>query len=411
MRRKGNGVVAQSGGPTAVINNSLCGVIQGWLNNNFEGMLLGAVHGIRGVLEEDFIDLSRQKRETIKGLRFTPGSALGSCRYKLKEEDYRKLLNVFQKNDIRFFFYIGGNDSMDTANRVHQLAMEENYEMTVVGIPKTIDNDLPCTDHCPGYGSAAKFLAATVLETGIDLKGVLNNNRIKLLEVMGRNAGWLAASTALAKRAEEDAPHLIYLPEVPFSKEQFLLDVQKTYNKLGYAYIVVSEGIVDKSGRYIVSSSSRDSFGHRELGGLAGVLKELIENEVGIKVRCNVLGTAQRSAMHFASRTDADEAYMAGEEAVRLAARGESGFMVTFIRDEGLEYNCSTGKVELDRVANVEKKVPVEWINADHNFVNEKFIRYARPLIQGEVVVPTRDGLPDYRELEKLTDTLYAAKS
>ncbi len=411
MSMKGNGVVAQSGGPTAVINNSLCGVIQEWLSNNFEGTLLGAIHGIRGVLEDSFIDLSRQKKENIEGLKFTPGTALGSCRYKLREEDYRKLLRVFKEKGVRYFFYIGGNDSMDTANRVHQLALEDNYEMTVVGIPKTIDNDLPCTDHCPGYGSAAKFLAATVLETGIDLKGVLNNNRIKLMEVMGRNAGWLAASTALARRTEEDAPHLIYLPEVPFSKERFLHDVQETYQKLGFAYIVVSEGIVDESGRYIFSSSGKDSFGHSELGGLAGVLKELIESRVGTKVRCNVLGTAQRAAMHFASRTDAEEAYMVGKEAVRLASRGTSGIMVAFVRDESAGYTCFPANVELSKVANVEKKVPLEWINAEHNFVTEEFIRYARPLIRGEVDVPTRDGLPDYRELEKYSDSLSAVKS
>jgi len=411
MSMKGNGVVAQSGGPTAVINNSLCGVIQEWLNNNFEGTLLGALHGIRGVLEDSFIDLSRQKKENIEGLKFTPGTALGSCRYKLREEDYRKLLRVFKEKGVRYFFYIGGNDSMDTANRVHQLALEDNYEMTVVGIPKTIDNDLPCTDHCPGYGSAAKFLAATVLETGIDLKGVLNNNRIKLMEVMGRNAGWLAASTALARRTEEDAPHLIYLPEVPFSKERFLHDVRETYQKLGFAYIVVSEGIVDESGRYIFSASGKDSFGHSELGGLAGVLKELIESRVGTKVRCNVLGTAQRAAMHFASRTDAEEAYMAGKEAVRLAARGTSGIMVAFVRDESAGYVCFTDNVELSKVANVEKKVPLEWINAEHNFVTEEFIRYVKPLIRGEVDVPTKDGLPDYRELEKYSDSLSAVKS
>lgn len=411
MIRKGNGVVAQSGGPTAVINNSLCGVIQGWLNNNFEGTLLGALYGIRGVLEDRFINLSCQKRENIEGLKFTPGTALGSCRYKLKEEDYRKLLRVFKEKEIRYFFYIGGNDSMDTANRVHQMALEDNYEMIVVGIPKTIDNDLPFTDHCPGYGSAAKFLAATVLETGIDLKGVLNNNRIKIMEVMGRNTGWIAASTALAKRSEEDAPHLIYLPEVPFSKEKFLLDVSKTYHKLGFAYIIVSEGIVDESGRYIFSADGKDSFGHSELGGLAGVLKKLIESRVGTKVRCNVLGTAQRAAMHFASRTDADEAYMAGTEAVRLAAEGLSGVMVTLVRDDLAGYACIPSNVELDKVANVEKKVPREWINDRHNFVTEEFLRYVKPLIQGEVVVPTRDGLPDYRELEHFSDTLYVAKS
>ena len=411
MQLKGNGVVAQSGGPTAVINNSLCGVIQSWLKNDFNGTLVGAIHGIKGVLEEKFIDLSSQKKETIERLKVTPGAALGSCRYKLNEGDYEDLLKIFKKNEIRYFFYIGGNDSMDTANKVHQLALKENYPMFVVGIPKTIDNDLPCTDHCPGFGSAAKFLAATVLETGIDLKGVLNNNRIKVMEVMGRNAGWLAASTALAKRNKEDAPHLIYLPEVPFSRENFIQDVREIYQKLGFVYIVASEGLVDESGSYVFSSRSKDSFGHTELGGLAGVLKELIEDRIGIKVRCNVLGTVQRAAMHFASKADAEEAYMAGTEAVRLASKGSSGIMITLLRSENPSYSCYPGSVELGHVANVEKKVPLEWINARRNFVTDEFIRYARPLIQGEITVPTHNGLPDYRELEPFVAPLSAVKS
>ena len=231
------------------------------------------------------------------------------------------------------------------------------------------------------------------------------------MEVMGRNAGWLAAATALARRAEEDAPHLIYLPEVPFDREQFVRDVQKVYQKLGYVYIVVSEGIVDESGRYIVSASGRDSFGHCELGGLAGYLKELIEGRVESKVRCNVLGTAQRAAMHFASRADADEAYMAGVEAVRLAIRGRSGLMVTFIRGDQGEYLCLPSSVELGSVANVEKKVPREWINVEHNFVTEDFINYAKPLIQGEITIPTQDGLPYYQELERFPGALSAASN
>ena len=402
MKIRGNGIVAQSGGPTAVINNSLCGVIHAWKEQGAEGCLYGAIHGIRGVLEEKLVDLNAQSSELIDSLRYTPGAALGSCRYRLQEEDYLKLLRIFQKENIRYFFYIGGNDSMDTANKVHRLAQQEQYELYVIGIPKTVDNDLPFTDHCPGYGSAAKFLATTVMETGIDLKGLLMSKSVTIMEVMGRNTGWLAASTALARRVEGDSPHLIYLPETPFENEQFLADVEAIHRNMGHVYVVASEGLVDKNGDYIFTAKGRDSFGHSMLGGLAETLKTLVEKEIGIKVRCNILGTAQRSAAHCASATDINEAYMIGIEAVRMAVDGCSGLMVTLERDNSDRYVCLPGSVELGMVANIEKKVPRNWINQAGNGVCHNFIDYIRPLIQGEVSFPTRDGLPDFASMDAL---------
>lgn len=403
MKLQGNGIVAQSGGPTAVINNSVCGVTEEWIKKSSKGgILYGGIHGIKGILGEDLLELSSLPQEKIKGLRYTPGAALGSSRYKLQEEDYHRLLQVFQKRNIRYFFYIGGNDSMDTADRVHRLALRENYPLIVIGVPKTIDNDLPYTDHCPGYGSTAKYLAATVMETGIDLKGLITNRRVTILEVMGRNAGWLAAATALAKKDQADVPHLIYLPEVPFYKDKFLEDVERIYRELGYVYVVASEGIKDENGNYVVNTgSSRDSFGHVQLGGLAGTLKELVEKETGIKARCNIPGTTQRSAMHLASRTDAEEAYMVGAEAVRLAAEGKSGLMVTLVREgENGSYRCLPGNVELNKVANLEKKMPLDWITPDRNFVTPEFLKYVAPLIHGEISIPIKNGLPDYVNLD-----------
>lgn len=394
--RKGNAVVAQSGGPTAVINNSVCGVIHGWQKHGFSGKLYGALFGITGVFNENFIDLSSQETKAVENLRHTPGAALGSCRYKVKtEEDYQLILDAFKKNDIRYFFYVGGNDSMDTADKVHQLAVKQNYEMCVIGVPKTVDNDLPFTDHCPGYGSAAKYLATTVMNTGLDLKSLITKNRVLILEAMGRNTGWLAAATALAKRQEKDPPHLVYLPETPFNKESFLKDVERVYKELNHVYVVVSEGIVDEKGHYVFAEASKDAFGHAQLGGLADSLKSMVEGELALKTRSVVPSTIQRSSMYLASKVDAEEAYLVGLEAVDLVVRGKSGLMVTLDRVED-DYLCRAGSVELNKVSNVEKKLPQEWIAKSGTFVTNDFIRYARPLIRGEVVIPMQDGLPDY---------------
>ena len=402
MKLAGNAVVAQSGGPTAVINSSVCGVVQQWLKSDPPGKLYGAIFGIRGVLEENMLDLSRQPAHIIEGLRYTPGAALGSCRYKLeREEDFASLLDAFKKRDIRYFFFIGGNDSMDTADKINRFAHKVNYEMQVIGIPKTIDNDLPETDHTPGYGSAAKFLAATVRETGLDLKGLITSNRIVVLEAMGRNAGWLTAAAALAKREECEAPHLIYLPEVPFNREQFLEEVAAVYREYRFAYVVASEGIRYADSGYVFKGRGRDAFGHARLGGLADTLKGIIEEELRIDVRAISLGTLHRSAAHFASRTDAEEAYMVGAAAIEAARGGKTGVMMTLLRDESADdYRCTTGTVELSAVANVEKKVPLQWISSSGNYVKDEFLNYARPLISGEVSPVIKEGLPDYVSLE-----------
>ena len=399
---KGNAVIAQSGGPTAVINNSVCGVVQTWLNNTeAPGKIYAALQGIKGFLEEIMIDLAEQDPEVIEGLRYTPSAGIYSCRYKVTEDDYEKLVKICQKYNIRYFFYNGGNDSMDTAYKTFLEATEQGYEMRVIGVPKTVDNDLPITDHCPGYGSCAKYIAATVMETGIDLESVSTNNKVTIIEAMGRNAGWLTAAGALAKRDADDAPHLIYLPEVTFYKEKFLADVEAVYKRLGYCFIIASEGIVDENGEYFAASGNVDAFGHKQLSGAGEALKRTIEENLGIKARCNTLGTAQRSAMHFASKTDADESYATGVQAVRYAVDEEkSGVMVAIKRISDTPYKTILEAVPLEKVANIEHKLPLEWINTEHNYVTDDFIRYARPLIEGEVKVPMKNGLPDYVKLD-----------
>jgi 6-phosphofructokinase len=400
MPVKGNALVAQSGGPTAVINNSVCGVVQEWLKNEQIGKIYGGISGIKGILDGDIIDLGQQDPAAIEGLRYTPGAGIYSCRYKVTAEDQIKLVEIFKKLNIRYFFYIGGNDSMDTAHKTYLASQDAGYDMAVIGIPKTVDNDLPFTDHCPGYASAAKYLATTVRETGIDLESVSTKNKVTILEAMGRNAGWLTAAGALSKRRPEEAPHLIYLPEIAFSQERFFADLEEVYKQLGYVYVVVSEGIVDEKGEYCFASGSVDAFGHAQLSGVGDALKQLVEKELGIKARCNTLGTAQRSATHFAAATDAKEAYMVGVAAVKYALDDITGVMVTIDRVQENPYQSRPGMVPLAKVANVENKVPLSWINQAGNYINDDFLAYARPLIMGEVQIPMRDGLPDYVRLD-----------
>ncbi|WP_258360567.1 6-phosphofructokinase [Moorella sulfitireducens (nom. illeg.)] len=398
---KGNCVIAQSGGPTAVINNSLAGAIEAAFHSEAIGEIYGARNGIMGILAENFIDLRREDKSIIQALRFTPGAALGSCRYQLKKkEDYKQLLAVFHKFNIRYFFYIGGNDSMDTAHKVNLLAQQEGYELRVIGIPKTIDNDLPLTDHCPGYGSAAKYLATAVLEMGIDIKSIVTSTKVAIVETMGRNTGWLAAAASLARRRPGDAPHLIYLPEAAFNLEAFLADVEKAYRQYGTVVVVVSEGLVDKNGNYIFNDAATvDVFGHQRLGGVGQFLLNKIETELKIKGRIFLPAASQRSAMHLASRTDAEEAYNVGKVAVEEALKGTSGRMVAIKRLDGEEYRCTYEMVKLEEVANREKKVPRNWINEAGNDVTLDFIKYARPLIHGEVAIPYHNGIPDYLDL------------
>jgi 6-phosphofructokinase len=410
MTDKPAAVIAQSGGPTAVINSSACGVVQAALKTTRIGRVLGATNGILGVLQEDLFDVSAEGAESIEALRQTPAAAMGSCRRKLKKfeesrADFQRVLDVFKAHDIRYFFYAGGNDSMDTADKVNQLAADEGYELVCIGIPKTIDNDLACTDHCPGYGSVAKYVATCAMEAGKDTEALYTTDTCTILEVMGRNAGWIAAATGLAQRGPEDAPHLIYLPEAAFSLDQLVKDVKEVHQRLGRVFIVVGEGLKDDQGKYVTAdqgSFAKDSFGHVQLGGVADMLKATIEQEVGIKARFNKLGTNQRCAMHFASLTDVNEAYQCGQAAVQAALSGVNGKMVTLVREAGPEYRCTTGLAELRDVANGEKKVPRDYLNATGNGVSDAMRDYVRPLVKGEAPIKVgEDGLPVYVRLRR----------
>jgi 6-phosphofructokinase 1 len=410
MPAKPNAIVAQSGGPTTVINSSACGVIQEAMNCGKISKVFGATNGILGVLKEELFDITAESKETIEALKQTPAAAIGSCRYKLKsledsKADYERILEVFKAHDIHYFFYIGGNDSMDTADKVNKLAAQTGYELVCMGVPKTIDNDLAFTDHCPGYGSVAKYVATCAMEAGKDTEALYTTDTCTILEVMGRNAGWIAAATGLAARSSEDAPHLIYMPEVEFTLDKFVGDVRQVLKEFGRVFIVAGEGLKDKDGNHITADTGafgKDSFGHVQLGGVAEILKAIIEKEVGIKARFNKLGTNQRSAMHFASLTDINEAYMCGQAAVKAAMRGENGKMVTLVRESNDPYKCSTGLADLSDVANGEKKVPPEYINGEGNHITDAMRDYVRPLVQGQAPVTVAgDGLPFYIRFER----------
>ncbi|NIA17523.1 MAG: diphosphate--fructose-6-phosphate 1-phosphotransferase [Planctomycetes bacterium] len=410
MSSKPNAIVAQSGGPTAAINSSACGVIQEAMKSDKIGRVFGATNGISGVLKEDLFDISAESKETIDAMKRTPAAAIGSCRYKLKSldesrADYERIVDVFKAHNIRYFFYAGGNDSMDTCDKVNKLAAQTGYEMTCMGVPKTIDNDLAFTDHCPGYGSVAKYVAVSAMNAGRDTEALYTADTCTILEVMGRNAGWIAASAGLAGREPQDAPHLIYLPERAFSKEKFINDCKDVLAEFGRIFIVCGEGLVDDKGKIITAdagSFGKDSFGHAQLGGISDVLKDLVEKGVGIKARCNKLGTNQRSAMHFASLTDVNEAYMCGQAAVKHALAGINGKMVTLVRESNDPYTCGIGLAELSDVANGEKKVPDEYINEAGNGITEAFKEYAGPLIKGQAPVDIGDdGLPVYMRFER----------
>jgi ATP-dependent phosphofructokinase / diphosphate-dependent phosphofructokinase len=407
---KANAIVAQSGGPTCVINSSVCGVIQEAAKTKKIGRVLAAHDGILGVLKEELFDASAEKASVIEALKRTPAAAMGSCRYKLKsldqaQSDFDRVLDVFKAHDIRYFFYAGGNDSMDTADKVNKLAAQRGYELVCIGIPKTIDNDLAYTDHCPGFGSVAKYVATCAMEAGRDNEALSTFDTCSIVEVMGRNAGWIAAASGLATREPKDAPHLIYMPEAAFTFEKLIRDVKEVYREFGRVFIIVGEGLKDEKGNYITAETAgfgNDAFGHAQLGGVAEMLKNVIEKNAGIKARWNKLGTQQRSAMHFASLTDINEAYMCGKAAVRAAMSGVNGKMITLVREKGAKYKCTTGFAELKDVANGEKKVPREFINEKGNHITEACRRYIGPLIKGEAPITVgKDGLPVYVRLAK----------
>ncbi|MHB1294201.1 MAG: 6-phosphofructokinase [Anaerolineae bacterium] len=392
--KKGNIVIGQSGGPTAVINNSLVGVVHEAMEHSEIGGIYGMVHGIAGVMNEEFVDLRRESAETLEILRNTPASALGTVRYKVKDSDYERLLEVFMAYDVRYFFYIGGNDSMDTTHKMALLAQKRGYELHAVGVPKTVDNDLAFTDHCPGYGSAARFVATAIRDTGYDTYAMGDSSPIKLMEIMGRHAGWLAAATALAKETPEDPPHLVYVPERGVFLEQIIEDVRYWYEKLGYCVIAVSEGIKDEKGESIGSGRGDvDAFGHKLMGNVVDYLDGVLKKELNAKTRYDKPGYLQRSFASLMSPVDREEAYMVGRAAVRAALADESDKMVTLVRQPGPGYHIELGLAPLGEVANVERMLPPEFINERGNGVTEAFLEYARPLIGGP--------LPRYARLSK----------
>jgi ATP-dependent phosphofructokinase / diphosphate-dependent phosphofructokinase len=407
----GNLLVAQSGGPTCAINASIAGVVTEAGKHPCIAEIYGGLNGILGILNEELCDLNEEKARTIEGLKYTPAAALGTCRYKVdfkkKPEqaarDMDRLFEVFQAHDIRYFFYAGGNDSQDTSHKIHDEALKRGWEMRVIGVPKTIDNDLPHTDHCPGYGSVIKYCATTTMEIGLDVGSMATDDgACCIIEVMGRSAGWIAAGTLLAKRNPQDPPHLILLPEIHYHLEDVLARIKETVSTLRYCVVVVGEGIRNHAGEEIGADKSKvDAFGHPLLSGAADRLADLIHQKLGTKTRTVKLGYAQRAAGHFASATDIAESFGCGEAAVRAAIAGLSGNMVKIVRTSSNPYRWELGLQPLADIANVEHFIPRDWIQEDGFLPNERFLEYARPLVEGDLHLPLEGGLPRYISLEK----------
>jgi len=403
----GSAIIGQSGGPSSVINASAYGVIKTALESECITEVYGAHHGIMGVLNEELLDMSKEDPKELELLLHTPSSALGSCRYKIAEPevddtDFKRILEIFKKYNVRYFFYNGGNDSMDTCNKISRYMKSVGYECRVFGVPKTIDNDLYGTDHCPGFASAAKYIATSIMEVSRDSK-VYNTGMVTIIECMGRHAGWLTAAAAMAG-VKGDGPDLIYLPEVDFVMEDFVRDVKRVYNEKKNCIVAVSEGVHYADGRFVseAKTSGTDGFGHAQLGGLAARLAAVIKEELGVKVRGIELSLLQRCAAHCASATDIEESFNSGKVAVESAIAGETGKMVGFRCNRDNGYKCEYVLFDLDKVANFEQKVPLEWITADHANVTEDFIKYCAPLICGELVMAMEDGLPRFAKLKKV---------
>ena len=401
-------IFGQSGGPTAVINASAYGVIRTALDAKEITKVYGAAHGIKGVINDKLYVMDEEDPNELELLLHTPSSELGSCRYKMADPeaddtDYKKILEVFKKYDVRYFFYNGGNDSMDTCNKISRYMESVGYDCCVMGVPKTIDNDLFGTDHCPGYGSAAKYIATSCMEISKD-SCVYDKGMITIVEIMGRHAGWLTASSALATYFGS-GPDLIYLPETDFNMDQFFADVERVYKEKGNVFVAVSEGIHYADGSFVseAKTSATDGFGHAQLGGLASMLANLVKAKTGVKVRGIELSLLQRCGAHIASEVDIQEAFAAGKKAVDEAVSGKSGFMVAFQRlTENGQYRCEMFLVPLNAAANFEKKIPVSWINEEHNGVKQQLVDYVLPLIQGEPEIPLQHSLPRYAKLKKI---------
>ena len=406
---KKNAFYAQSGGVTAVINASACGVIEtARKHKKHIGKVYAGHNGIVGALREELIDTSKESAKTIAALRHTPSGAFGSCRYKLKslEEnraEYERLIEVFKAHNIGYFFYNGGGDSADTCLKISQLSETMGYPIQAIHVPKTVDNDLPFTDNCPGFGSVAKYVAVSIKEAAMDVASMCDSStKIFILEVMGRHAGWIAGAGGLAAQEEGDAPHIILFPEIAFDKQKFLRKVKSTVKKHGYCAIVASEGARYKDGTFLADSGTVDAFGHTQLGGVAPTLATMIKDELGYKYHWALADYLQRAARHIASATDVEQAYAVGEAAVEMAIAGKNAVMPGIVRGKGKNYKWSIEEAPLDKIANVEKMMPRNYISRDGFGITEKGHEYFEPLIQGEDYPPYKNGIPQYAKLKKV---------
>ena len=407
MNKPANAFYAQSGGVTSVINASACGVIETANKSSKINKVLCGKNGILGALNEELFDTSKEKKSEIAKLRQTPGGAFGSCRFKLQDpikqkKEYLRLFEVFKAHNIEYFFYNGGGDSQDTTLKVSKMAKELKLPLTCIGIPKTVDNDLPITDCSPGFGSVAKYVATSTLEAGLDVKSMSETStKVFILEVMGRHAGWIAAASALASTNETDPPHIILMPEVPFAKKKFIDKVKQTVADEGFCVVVASEGTRYKNGMFLADSGLTDAFGHKQLGGVAPVLAQMISS-IGLKNHWAVSDYLQRSARHISSKTDLDQAYAVGKKAVEFALAGKNAVMPVIKRLSNKPYKWKIESASLSKVANVEKTLPKGYISKDGFRVTSKGLDYLRPLIQGETPISYKDGIPVVAKLKNI---------
>lgn len=403
---KKNALYAQSGGVTAVINATAGALILEARKSNKIGKVFAAENGILGALREELIDTSKESVKSLISLKHRPGGIFGSCRFKLKdietsEQEYNRLIEVFKAHNIGYFFYNGGNDSADTAFKVSQISKKLNYPIQCIAIPKTVDNDLVLTDCCPGFGSAAKYIATSTLEASLDVQSMSETStKVFILEVMGRHAGWMAASSALARTNKGDAPHIILLPEIIFDQRKFLLEVKNTVKKIGFCVIVVSEGVKNNKGKFLSESDTKDAFGHSQLGGVAPYIADLINKKLKLKNHWAVADYLQRSASHIASKVDLDHAEAVGSYAIKFALSGMNGVMPIIVRGKSKKYKWNIEAAPLSKIANLEKKLPKSFISSNKMNVTSKAIEYLRPLIQGETTSPYKNGIPHLKEFK-----------
>jgi 6-phosphofructokinase 1 len=404
-----NAFYAQSGGVTAVINASACGVLETARKYPKKiGKVYAGRNGIIGALTEDLIDTSKESVTAVKALRHTPSGAFGSCRYKLKsleqnKREYERLIEIFKAHDIGYFFYNGGGDSADTCLKISQLADTMGYPIQAIHVPKTVDNDLPITDNCPGFGSVAKYIAVSTREASFDVASMCKTStKVFILEVMGRHAGWIAAAGGLASTPDTEIPIVILFPEIAFDKDKFLTKVDSNVKKFGYCTVVVSEGVKSPDGKFLADQGLKDAFGHAQLGGVAPVVASIVKEGLGLKYHWGVADYLQRAARHIASKSDVDQAYAMGKAAVELAVKGHNSVMPTVVRKSSKPYKWAVGMAPLDKVANVEKMMPEDFITKDGFGITAKCRQYLEPLIQGEDYPPYKNGMPQYVRLKNV---------